>query len=103
MTMTVQEALDRLVKRREVPRSRRPDIHDHGSQFTSHEWLNFVKGAGITDIKTRVAHPESTGRFCALAIASQGGAASQDTQRRGVDRRSADRLLCSVRRYGTLG
>jgi transposase InsO family protein len=61
VTMTVQNALEKLGN---SPRSRRPDIvHDHGSQFISHEWHNFVKGAGITDIKTRIAHPESNGRL----------------------------------------
>ncbi len=60
VTMTVQKALDRLGARKAgEPRV----IHDHGSQFISHEWRNFVKGAGITDIKTRIAHPESNGRL----------------------------------------
>jgi transposase InsO family protein len=59
VTMTVQDALEKLENRRkDEPRI----VHDHGSQFISHEWLNFVNGAGITDIKTRVAHPESNGR-----------------------------------------
>jgi transposase InsO family protein len=57
--MTVQEALDRLEYRIEgEPRI----VRDHGSQFISHEWRNFVEGAGITDIKTRIAHPESNGK-----------------------------------------
>ena len=60
VTMTVQEALDKLEYRIEgEPRI----VHDHGSQFISHEWRYFVKGAGITDIKTRIAHPESNGRL----------------------------------------
>jgi len=59
VTMTVQNALEKLENRREgEPRI----VHDHGSQFISHEWHNFVKGAGVTDIKTRIAHPESNGR-----------------------------------------
>jgi transposase InsO family protein len=59
VTMTVQDALEKLDNRRKgEPRI----VHDHGSQFISHEWRNFVEGAGITDIKTRVAHPESNGR-----------------------------------------
>ena len=59
VTMTVQNALEKLENRREgEPRI----VRDHGSQFISHEWHNFVKGAGVTDIKTRVAHPESNGR-----------------------------------------
>jgi len=60
VTMTVQNALDKLENRRKgEPRI----VHDHGSQFISHEWRNFVKGAGVTDIKTRIAHPESNGRL----------------------------------------
>ena len=60
VTMTVQEALDRLEYRMEgEPRI----VRDHGSQFISHEWRNFVEGAGITDIKTRIAHPESNGKL----------------------------------------
>jgi transposase InsO family protein len=60
VTMTVQEALDKLDSRRAgEPRI----VHDHGSQFIGHEWRNFVKGAEITDIKTRIAHPESNGRL----------------------------------------
>ena len=38
-------------------------VHDHGSQFISREWRDFVMGAGITDIKTGIAHPESNGRL----------------------------------------
>lgn len=58
VTLTVQEALDGLpVRRIGEPRI----VHDHGSQFLSHEWRMFVGASGITDIKTRVAHPESNG------------------------------------------
>ena len=60
VTITVQDALERLVNRRSgEPRI----VHDHGSQFISNEWRNFVKGSGITDIRTRIAHPESNGRL----------------------------------------
>ncbi len=60
VTMTVQNALERLVNRRPgEPRI----VHDHGSQFISHEWHNFIEGAEVTDIKTRIAHPESNGRL----------------------------------------
>lgn len=60
VTLTVQEALDRLPDRRPgEPKL----VHDHGSQFVSAEWRAFVEGAGVTDIKTRVAHPESNGRL----------------------------------------
>ncbi len=60
VTLTVQEALEGLPERREEePRL----VHDHGSQFLSAEWRAFVAGAGLTDIRTRVAHPESNGRL----------------------------------------
>jgi putative transposase len=60
VTLTVQEALERLTDRRSgEPRL----VHDHGSQFLSAEWRAFIEGAGVTDIKTRVAHPESNGRL----------------------------------------
>lgn len=58
--LAVQEALDTLP-------SRRPGepqlVHDHGSQFISREWRTFVTLAGVGDIRTRVAHPESNGRL----------------------------------------
>ncbi len=58
VTLTVQEALDGLSQRR----SGEPKVvHDRGSQFLSEEWRGFVKAAGVTDIKTRVAHPQSNG------------------------------------------
>lgn len=57
-TQTVQEALDRLPERRPgEPKI----VHDHGSQFLSAEWRSLVGGADVTDILTRVAHPESNG------------------------------------------
>jgi transposase InsO family protein len=60
VTLTVQEALDRLSERQAgEPKL----VHDHGSQFISAEWRAFVEGAGVTDIKTRVAHPQSNGRL----------------------------------------
>jgi len=60
VTLTVQEALERLPARRPgEPRL----VHDHGSQFLSGEWRSFVEAAGVMDIKTRVAHPESNGRL----------------------------------------
>ena len=59
VTLTVQEALEGLTDRRSgEPRL----VHDHGSQFLGTEWRAFIEGAGVTDIKTRVAHPESNGR-----------------------------------------
>jgi putative transposase len=60
VTMTVQDALESLGNgRKGEPRI----VHDNGSQFISHEWRDFVKGAGVTDIKTRIAHPESNGKL----------------------------------------
>jgi transposase InsO family protein len=60
VTLTVQEALDRLSERRPgEPKL----VHDHGSQFLSTEWRAFIAGSGVTDIKTRVAHPQSNGRL----------------------------------------
>ena len=58
VTLTVQEALDQLPTRRP---GEPQIIHDHGSQFISAEWRTFVEGAGVTDIPTRVAHPQSNG------------------------------------------
>lgn len=58
VTLTVQEALDRLDPKPEQP----PKIvHDHGSQFLSAEWRSLVQASDIVDIKTRVAHPQSNG------------------------------------------
>ena len=60
VTLTVQEALDGLDCRRQgEPKL----VHDHGSQFLSTEWRQFVEGAKIIDIRTRVAHPQSNGRL----------------------------------------
>jgi transposase InsO family protein len=58
VTLTVQEALDRLDPRLpELPRL----VHDHGSQFVSAEWRSLMAASGLVDIKTRVAHPQSNG------------------------------------------
>lgn len=60
VTLTVQEALERLSERRSgEPRI----VHDNGGQFLSHEWYDFIRGAGLADIRTRVAHPQSNGRL----------------------------------------
>lgn len=60
VTSTVQEALDGLEQRRVgEPKL----VHDHGSQFVGHEWRALVVGAEVTDIVTRVAHPQSNGRL----------------------------------------
>lgn len=58
VTLTVQEALEQLPDGRPgEPKL----VHDRGSQFLSWEWRDFVAGAGLIDIKTRVAHPQSNG------------------------------------------
>ena len=60
VTLAVQEALETLPTRR----AGEPQlVHDHGSQFIGHEWRRFVTLAGVGDIRTRVAHPESNGRL----------------------------------------
>jgi putative transposase len=60
VTLTIQQALEGLEERRPgCPLL----IHDHGAQFLSREWRRFVIGAGLVDVKTRVAHPESNGRL----------------------------------------
>lgn len=59
VTLTAQEAVERLGSRR----AGEPHIvHDNGSQFLSKDWRDFVSGTGITDIRTRIAHPQSNGR-----------------------------------------
>jgi transposase InsO family protein len=60
VTRTVQEALEQLPQC-EAGKPRL--VHDHGSQFLGREWRAFVAGTGLTDIKTRVAHPQSNGRL----------------------------------------
>jgi transposase InsO family protein len=60
VTLAVQAALETLDDRRHGDPAL---VHDHGSQFLSREWWTFVAGAGLVDIKTRVAHPESNGRL----------------------------------------
>lgn len=58
VTLTMQTALDQVTIRQSgEPRV----VHDHGTQFLSQEWRSFVEGVGVTDILTRVAHPESNG------------------------------------------
>ena len=60
VTLTVQQALDQLTDRQPgEPKI----VHDNGGQFLSAEWQAFVKGAEVTPIKTRVAHPQSNGRL----------------------------------------
>ncbi len=57
---TMQAALERAVPRRP---GEPHVVHDHGSQFVSGEWRLFITATGLTDIRTRVAHPESNGRL----------------------------------------
>lgn len=58
VTLTVQGVLERLFERRSgEPRI----VHDNGSQFLGREWYDYVRGVGLTDIRTRVAHPQSNG------------------------------------------
>ena len=91
VTMIVQDALEKLEDRRKgEPRI----VHDHGSQFISHEWLNFVKGAGSSQSATR--HSASWSQTVAWS-----GFTGRIERR--IDRRGTDRLLCSIRCYGTLG
>jgi len=60
VTLTVQEALEGLPPG--LPGEPRL-VHDHGSQFLSREWHVFVERVELTDIKTRLAHPQSNGRL----------------------------------------
>ncbi|MGA9351018.1 MAG: integrase core domain-containing protein [Anaerolineae bacterium] len=60
VTLTGQEVLEGLSQRRPgEPKI----VHDNGGQFLSVEWQRFVEGTGVTDIRTRVAHPQSNGRL----------------------------------------
>jgi putative transposase len=56
-----QRALDTL-----APWERRagePEIvHDGGPQFIGHEWAQFVKATGVTDVRTHPYHPQSNGK-----------------------------------------
>ena len=58
VTGTLQEAFETISEQR---RRTLWVVHDNGSQFTSHEWRNFVRGAKFVDIPTRVRHPQSNG------------------------------------------
>lgn len=59
VTLTLQQALETLTHRL----AGEPEVvHDHGSQFLSHEWRSVVAATGSTDIRTRVAPPQSNGR-----------------------------------------
>ncbi len=79
VTLAVQVALETLDDRRPGDPAL---VHDHGSQFLSREWRTFVAGAGLVDIKTRVAHPESNGRL-ELAMALEARKAYWDNHAQG--------------------
>lgn len=64
VTLTMQQALDQLsAQGRKRCKDEPRVVHDHGSQFTGADWRALVQGNQITDIKTRVAHPQSNGRL----------------------------------------
>ena len=37
-------------------------VHDGGPQFIGHEWTQFVKVTGMTDVRTHPYHPQSNGK-----------------------------------------
>jgi putative transposase len=47
-------------------RARRPGepeiVHDGGPQFIGHEWAQFVKATGMTNVRTHPYHPQSNGK-----------------------------------------
>ena len=56
-----QRALDTLQGRER--RQGEPEIvHDGGPQFIGHEWAQFVKATGMTDVRTHPYHPQSNGK-----------------------------------------
>jgi transposase InsO family protein len=60
VSLTLQQALETLSHR---VAGEPQVVHDHVSPFLSREWRTLVAASGITDIKTRVAHPQSNGRI----------------------------------------
>ena len=60
VTFTVQQALEQLPSRRA---GEPPVGHDRGSQFLSREWRLLIEGMALTDVRTKVAHPQSNGRW----------------------------------------
>lgn len=56
-----QRALDTLHGR--ARRAGEPEIvHDGGPQFVGHDWAQFVKVTGMTDVRTHPYHPQSNGK-----------------------------------------
>ncbi len=59
--LAIQRALETLDGRGRLPGE--PEIvHDNGPQFLGREWLQLVRQAGMTDVRTRPYHPQSNGR-----------------------------------------
>ena len=56
-----QRAVDTLRERERRPGE--PEIvHDGGPQFIGHEWAQFVKATGMTNVRTHPYHPQSNGK-----------------------------------------
>lgn len=56
-----QRAIDTLRSRERL--AGEPEIvHDGGPQFIGHEWAQFVKAVGMTDVRTHPYHPQSNGK-----------------------------------------
>lgn len=60
VTFTGQPAREQLPSRRA---GEPPVVHDRGRQFLSGEWRLFIEGMGLTDVRTKVAHPQLNGRL----------------------------------------
>ena len=59
--LATQRALDTLPADRRRPGE--PEIvHDGGPQFIGHEWRQFIRATGMTDVRTHPYHPQSNGR-----------------------------------------
>lgn len=56
-----QRAIETLLGRER--RAGEPEIvHDGGPQFIGHEWVQFVKATGMTDVRIHPYHPQSNGK-----------------------------------------
>jgi transposase InsO family protein len=56
-----QRAIETLAGRER--RAGEPEmVHDGGPQFIGHEWKQFVRAVGMTDVRTHPYHPQSNGR-----------------------------------------
>ncbi len=56
-----QRAIDTL-RGRDRPAGEPEIVHDGGPQFIGHEWAQFVKAVGMTDVRTHPYHPQSNGK-----------------------------------------